>query len=69
MKLYIYIYMLMIQVDYDDPFYPQWFHEMIQGPVAKVTTTSNGFHTRLHFSHLQIWKSASNNELWSMCER
>ena len=23
--------MLMIQVDYDDPFYLQWFHELIQG--------------------------------------
>lgn len=32
--------MLMIQVDYDDPFYPQWFHELIQGPVAKVTTST-----------------------------
>ena len=42
MKLYIHICVL-IQVDYDDPFYPQWFHEMIQGPVAKVTTTSMYF--------------------------
>ena len=35
--------MLMIQVDYDDPFYSQWFHELIQGLVAKVTTTSTYF--------------------------
>ena len=27
-----------MQVDYDDPFYPTWFHELIQGPVSKVTT-------------------------------
>ncbi|KAL0650577.1 hypothetical protein Bca4012_093268 [Brassica carinata] len=26
-------------VDYDDPYYPVWFHELVQGPVAKVTTS------------------------------
>ncbi|KAL0649592.1 hypothetical protein Bca4012_092283 [Brassica carinata] len=26
----------MIQVDYDDPFYPQWFHKMIQGPIGET---------------------------------
>ena len=28
-----------MQVDYDDPYYPVWFHELVQGPVAKVTTS------------------------------
>lgn len=33
----------MIQVDFDDPFYPQWFHEFIQGLVPKVTTSTMYF--------------------------
>ncbi|XP_056864031.1 uncharacterized protein LOC130511177 [Raphanus sativus] len=30
-------------VDYDDPYYPVWFHDLIQGPVAKATTSSMYF--------------------------
>ncbi|KAF8115418.1 hypothetical protein N665_0027s0034, partial [Sinapis alba] len=26
-------------VDYDNPYYPTWFHELVQGPFAKVTTS------------------------------
>ena len=62
MKLYIYKYMLMIQVDYDDPFYLQWFHELIQGPVAKVTTTSMYF-TRgytFHTYEYRSWRATMN---------
>ena len=28
-----------MQVDYDDPDYPTWFHEVVQGPVVMVTTS------------------------------
>ncbi|KAF8116340.1 hypothetical protein N665_0019s0020 [Sinapis alba] len=27
------------QVDYDDPDYPIWLHELVQGPLAKTTTS------------------------------
>jgi len=32
-----------MQVNYDDPLYHHWFHELIQGLVGKVTTTSMYF--------------------------
>ena len=66
MKLYIYIYMLMIQVDYDDPFYPQWFHEMIQGPVAKVTTASMYF-TRGYTFHTYGYGSRRATMNYGVC--
>jgi len=46
---------LMIHVDYDDPFYFQWFHELIQGLVAKVTTTSVKFTRGYTFHTTLLW--------------
>ncbi|KAF8104354.1 hypothetical protein N665_0173s0008, partial [Sinapis alba] len=40
------------QVDYDDPEYPTWFHELVQGPLSKVTTSPMYFHTRLYFPYI-----------------
>jgi len=65
-KLYIYIYMLMIQVDYDDPFYPQWFHELIQGPVAKVTTATMYF-TRGYTFHTYEYGSRRATMNYGVC--
>ncbi|XP_056856542.1 uncharacterized protein LOC130505955 [Raphanus sativus] len=45
------------QVEYEDPDYPIWFHELVQGPLAKVTTSpmyfSRGFtfHTYEYGKH------------------
>ena len=46
----------MIQVDYDDPFYLQWFHELIQDLVAKVTTSSMYF-TRGYTFHTYEYRN------------
>ena len=58
--------MVMIQVDYDDPFYLQWFHEMIQGPVAKVTTTSMYF-TRGYTFHTYEYGSRRATMNYGVC--
>ena len=58
--------MLMIQVDYDDPLYPQWFHKMIQGPVAKVTTSSMYF-TRDYTFHTYGYGSRRATMNYGVC--
>lgn len=51
------LFNLILQVEYEDPDYPIWFHELVQGPLAKVTTSpmyfSRGFtfHTYEYGKH------------------
>ncbi|WZZ57573.1 hypothetical protein YC2023_057680 [Brassica napus] len=56
----------MIQVDYDDPLYPQWFHELIQGLVAKVTTTTMYF-TRGYTFHTYEYGSGRATMNYGVC--
>lgn len=56
----------MFQVDYDDQFYPQWFHELIQGPVGKVTIASMYF-TRGYTFHTYEYGSRRATMNYGVC--
>ena len=58
--------MLIMQVAYDDPFYPQWLHELIQGPVAKVTTASMYF-TRGYTFHTYEYGNSRATMNYGVC--
>ena len=54
--LHIHEVIYKLQVDYDDPFYSMWVHELIQGPVAKVTTPPMYFIRGYTFHTLEVVK-------------
>ncbi|XP_056847467.1 uncharacterized protein LOC130498122 [Raphanus sativus] len=57
---------LKTQVQYDDQFYPQWFHELIQGPVGKVTTAPIYF-TRGYTFHTYEYGSRRATMNYGVC--
>ena len=55
-----------LEVDYDDPFYSPWVHGLIQGLVAKVTTSPIYF-TRGYTFHTYEYESRRATVNYGIC--